>query len=98
MNVKKALAGTAVLAAVVVGMGDVALAGEITGNGSLKEVRGRSSCAFSGQNDGYHIPSHAEDAFDATQRVQSFGQIVRYAGPIGGIPGTACNPNRGFPG
>jgi hypothetical protein len=63
-----------------------ASAGEITGNGRLKPVNGKSECAFSGRNDGY---------FDGTEpgvRVQSFGQIVRFAGPLGGIPGQACNP------
>ena len=75
------------------GTGSVAFAGEITGNGQLKEVKGASECAFSGQNDGFHIPELAEDEFDASQRVQSFGQIVRFVGPIGGVPGAACNPN-----
>jgi hypothetical protein len=28
-------------------------------------------------------------------RVQSFGQIVRQVGPLGGVPGTACNQNTG---
>ena len=95
MRVNKAFAGAAVLAAVVVGAGDVAFAGEITGNGRLKVVVARSVCAYSGQNDAFHIPSHAEDEFDALQRVQSFGQIVRFTGPLGGIPGVACNPTRG---
>ena len=98
MRFRKPLAGAAMVAAVIVVTGNGAFAGEITGNGRLKEVHARSLCAFSGQNDGYHIPSEAEDEFDATQRVQSFGQIVRLVGPIGGIPGVACNPNgEGFP-
>jgi len=82
-----------VLVAVVTGTSSVAFAGEITGNGKLKDVKGRSECAFSGQNDGFHIPAEADDEFDAMQRVQSFGQIVRFVGPIGGVPGAACNPN-----
>ena len=31
--------------------GGSVFAGEITGNGTLKEVQGRSSCAYSGQED-----------------------------------------------
>lgn len=84
--------GAAVCAVAVGGLGGPASAGEITGNGKLKEVKGKSACAYSGQNDGYHIPELAEDEADARTRVQSFGQIVRQIGPIGGIPGSACNP------
>ena len=91
---KKLLAGAVIFGATLLGVGSAASAGEITGNGELKEVKGHSICAFSGQNDGYHIPEEAEDEFDAQQRVQSFGQIVRYAGPIGGVPGFECNPTR----
>ncbi|MCK9519742.1 MAG: hypothetical protein M0R74_12075 [Dehalococcoidia bacterium] len=41
-------------------------------------------CRFSGLND------EPDDG-----RVQSFGQIVRQTGPLGGIPGVECNPNTG---
>jgi hypothetical protein len=76
-----------------------ALAGEVTGpfpNGKplwtgtnadgSHTLHGASLCAFSGLN----IPSEDGDP----SRTQSFGQIVRYAGPLGGVPGTACNPTR----
>jgi len=52
-------------------------------------VNGKSICAFSGQNDEFQ-----EGDSDAP-RVQSFGQIVAAVGPIGGVPGQACNPNGG---
>ncbi len=82
--------GVAACTAAVLGMGATAAsAGEITGNGTAKPPVGKSVCAFSGLNDGYFDGTEAE-------RVQSFGQIVRFAGPMGGVPGTACNPNRGF--
>ena len=43
-----AVATAALLASLTAG---ATLAGEITGNGKLKDVDGRSSCAFSGQQD-----------------------------------------------
>src|SRR5262245_40546118 len=86
---RKALAGAALAAVALVGIGaGAASAGEITGNGTPKEVHGRAECAFSGQNDEFHLE---EGEFP---RVQSFGQIVRFAGPLGGVPGFACNPTR----
>src|SRR4029077_4118308 len=78
-------------------------AGEITGNGRLQEVNGRSFCAFSGQedlqwftDDGYTVrlenpvkgvPGHA----------QNWGQIpkaVRDSFPADLHPGISCNPNK----
>ena len=64
-----------------------AMAGEIAGNGTRITVQGQSECAFSGQNDEFH------EEEGTWPRVQSFGQIVRFAGPIGGVPGFACNPS-----
>ena len=76
-----------------------AFAGEVTGpfpNGTplwtgtnsdgSHTLHGQSECAFSGLN----IPSEDGDP----SRTQSFGQIVRQVGPLGGVPGTACNPTR----
>src|SRR3954447_26951771 len=76
-----------------------AFAGEVTGpfpNGKplwtstnpdgSHTLHGASICAFSGLN----IPSEDGDP----SRTQSFGQNVRNAGPLGGIPGTACNPTK----
>jgi hypothetical protein len=85
------------------GAGSV-LAGEITGNGKLKEVNGRSFCAFSGQED---LQWFTDDT-DATLRsdptrgdpghAQSWGQIDQatrdFLTSIGQNPGLSCNPNR----
>jgi hypothetical protein len=64
-----------------------ALAGEITGTGKPTPIRehAQSGCAFSGLNDD-------DEPTDAI--AQSFGQIVKVAGPQGGVPGFACNPTR----
>jgi len=78
-------------------------AGEITGNGTLKTVNGRSFCAFSGQED---LQWYTDDT-DTTRlanpvkgvpgHAQSWGQIpksVRDTLPAAMHPGIACNPNR----
>jgi len=74
---------------VVVAVGaSSAFAGESTGNGKVTPIAGyvaASICSFSGLN-----PEPEEPG-----RTQSFGQIVRLAGPLGGVPGFACNPTRG---
>jgi hypothetical protein len=84
--------------------GGTVLAGEITGNGRLKDVQGRSACANSGQEDLQWffddldmmprevvvrgVPGHA----------QSWGQIDKETRAlltsIGMNPGIACNPNK----
>lgn len=75
-----------------------ASAGEITGNGTLKPVVANSICAYSGQNDAFHIASHAEFPGDELNRVQSYGQIVRAGGKAEApSPGFACNGHTGFP-
>lgn len=78
-----------------------AVAGEITGNGKLKDVRGRSECAFSGLND------LDPDPRDPGEKTQNYGTLVRLGifnpqdldpnadAPFVPIPGFACNPNRG---
>ena len=97
-------AAVCVAAFASVGAG-AALAGEVTGpfpngkplwTGTIVDpetgdvvghtLHGKSECAFSGLN----IPAEDGDP----SRTQSFGQIVRHAGPLGGIPGTACNPTK----
>ena len=89
MGRSKKLLAVAVCATAVAGVSaNAAFAGEITGNGTPLTVNGKSECAFSGQNDGYF------DGSEPGVRVQSFGQIVRFAGPLGGVPGFACNPTR----
>jgi hypothetical protein len=64
-----------------------AFAGEITGTGKPTPIRDRaqSECAFSGLND---------DEAPTPAIAQSFGQIVKVEGPLGGVPGFACNPTR----
>jgi hypothetical protein len=72
----------------MLGMGaTTASAGEIKGTGELKPPVGKSECAYSGLNDGFF------DGTEAGVRTQSYGQIVRYAGSLGGAPGFACNPS-----
>lgn len=64
-----------------------AFAGEITGSGkpTAGPAHAASECVFSGLNDD-DLPTDAV--------AQSFGQIVKVAGPQGGVPGFACNPTR----
>jgi hypothetical protein len=49
--------------------------------------RGNSECAFSGQNDEF------QPGDENAPRVQSFGHGVCASGPMGGVPGFACNPS-----
>src|SRR5262249_19082672 len=89
----------AVLSVVVLAVFGVsaAFAGEITGNGKwiagsdAAPLNGASACAYSGQNDNYQLGNPLPDA-DGFPRTQSWGQVVRNAGPLGGVPGVACNP------
>lgn len=82
------------VAALLMAGATAASAGEITGNGTLLDVKGASICAYSGQNDGFHDPQYQHGP-DDTGRVQSFGMYVKALGPMGGVPGTTCNPNSG---
>jgi len=86
-----------------IGGGSV-LAGEITGNGTLKEVQGRSSCAYSGQEDLQFYYDDEDTMPKATPtkgdpgHAQSWGQIDKatrdFLTTIGLNPGIACNPNK----
>ena len=79
------------------------LAGEITGNGQLKEVKGHSECAYSGQED---LQWYFDDADtlpkpEATRgdpgHSQSWGQAKPawdFLISIGLHPGIACNPTK----
>ena len=88
----------AVTALATVGVGS-AFGGEITGNGKWiagsesAPLHGKSGCAFSGVNDNFGLGNPVPDA-DGFTRTQSWGQVIRNAGPLGGVPGTACNPTR----
>ena len=81
-----------------------ALAGEITGNGKLLEVNGKSECAFSGQEDlqWYEtdenlvlkpVPTRGDPSHS-----QSWGRIPKAVrdeiAQFGAHPGTACNPTK----
>ena len=97
MGIRRLLVA-AVCTAVFVGVGaGAAFAGEITGNGKYiagspdAPLHGKSECAYSGQDDPDVDPVTGEDDFG---RTQSWGQIVRFAGPLGGAPGVACNPSK----
>jgi hypothetical protein len=89
----------AACAAAVMGLGaGSAFAGEITGSGKwiagseAAPLNGRSECAYSGLNDNYVLGNPVPDA-DGFTRTQSWGQVVRNAGPLGGAA-FGCNPNR----
>ena len=80
------------------------LAGEITGNGQLKDVNGQSACAFSGQEDlqWYFDDGNTMPKPEATRgdpgHAQSWGQVKPiwdFLISIGEHPGHACNPARG---
>ena len=89
-KLRRKLLIAALCAATMVSAGaNIALAGEVTGNGQKSDfAQGQSICKFSGQND------NPSEAFPADGRVQSFGQLVKKLGPLGGVPGTACNPTK----
>jgi hypothetical protein len=80
--------------------GGSALAGEITGNGKWiagseeAPLHGKSECAFSGQNDEFHLFPN-----EGWPRTQSWGQVIKEGPtPVGGhvgVPGVACNPTGG---
>ena len=97
------IAAGATLALLTISSGAVS-AGEITGNGRLKEVHGRSACANSGQED---LQWYLDDADTMPRDVvvkgepghaQSWGQIDKatraFLTSIGSNPGIACNPNK----
>jgi hypothetical protein len=84
----KKLLVTAVCVVTLGGLNASAFAGEITGNGKSTPIRdgvAASECAFSGRDD---------DDPDPFTHTQSFGQLVSMFGPMGGVPGQACNPTR----
>jgi len=77
--------------------GNVALAGEITGNGRYIQgdpdapLNGKSACAFSGRED------NPGDPLFRGEIAQSWGQItkaLRDTLPAFLHPGVACNPQR----
>ena len=88
MRILQAVGAALLLLAISTG---AVLAGEVTGTGEetpIKEGVANSICAFSGLND------REEGEGPTEPRVQSWGEIVSTFGPLGGAPGTACNPTR----
>ena len=81
-NLKRYLTASMILASTP------AIAGEITGNGSLTPVNGyiaSSICSFSGRND---------DGSGPSDLVQSYGVIIAsLGGHATGGPGTSCRGN-----
>jgi hypothetical protein len=81
-----------------------AVAGEITGNGTLKPVHGNSPCAFSGQEDLQWFTDDTDQVrLDNPVKgepghAQNWGQIDKatraFLTSIGQNPGLSCNPNR----
>jgi hypothetical protein len=72
---RKPVLSAALAAALVVGMGGTAFAGEITGNGKptpIDSFNASSICSFSGQNDD---PTGGGDPFQ-DGRVQNWGHVV----------------------
>lgn len=93
----------AICAAIVAGLGaNAAFAGEVTGNGKPLTVKGNSPCAFSGQEDLQfftddvgEVPKPGGPTKGDPAHVQSWCQIIRFAGPLGGAADTpfedGCN-------
>lgn len=85
---RKAVASACLCAVLVGGVGSgVASAGEITGNGRLKEVKANSICAFSGLND--------EITEEEPFKTQNWGTIPKefrdFLRSIGISPEVECN-------
>jgi hypothetical protein len=98
------LAAAAVAASVALALGSGSVfAGEITGNGQLKAVNGRSPCAYSGQEDLQWYTTDDDTSLKDTfvrgdpGHAQSWGQIPKAVRDqltlIGMNPGIDCNPN-----
>ena len=79
MKVSRVVAVGLGSAALVVVSSASAFAGEVTGNSTPTQgpAHSNSACAFSGLNDEPDSPTEGG-------RTQSYGQIVRYVGSLGG--------------
>jgi hypothetical protein len=80
-----------------------ALAGEITGNGFYKGVKGNSECSFSGQEDlqwffdNGQVNPKPEATRGDPSHAQSWGQAKvdwEFLISVGAHPGNACNPHK----
>lgn len=84
--------------------GSTVLAGEVTGNGRLIDMHGKSECSYSGQEDLQYFTDNSDTTAKAVitrgdpGHAQSWGQIPKamrdFLTTIGLQPGTACNPTR----
>ncbi len=89
-SARRALAAAACTVGLVALGAQPAMAGEITGEGTLKEVKGKSECAYSGLNDGWVDPQYLEEG-EIPTRTQNWGHTKAFI-PVKGVPGFACNP------
>ena len=103
MRMRRLLAVAGCTAAIVGSGAGSAFAGEITGNGKLKEPNGNSECSFSGQEDlqwytsdgnapETRIPADEVER-GAPARVQNWGHVKQGAGGFltGGAGPAGCN-------
>ena len=98
------IAAISVVALLALGT-STAFAGEITGNGRIKDVNGKSPCAYSGQEDKQWYatdgdnrvgPPLANPIKGEPAHSQNWGQIVSAAGGhLGGAGPAGCNPHVG---
>jgi hypothetical protein len=95
MRRSRFFAVTACVVAVVGAGASAASAGEITGNGTLKDVHANSPCAFSGQEDLQWYTNDGDTVLKTNpvkgdpSHSQSWGQIVSAAGGhLGGANST----------
>jgi hypothetical protein len=99
------VAGLFVMAVMALTAG-AAFAGEITGNGTLKDVNGNSPCAFSGQEDLQWYTTNFDTQLEPNPvkgepaHSQNFGHVKQETGVTGGANSTdafgfpwGCNGN-----
>lgn len=107
MKTIRSIVGAAICAAMVLGAGGTAFAGEYTGNGGTAPggEKGKSECSYSGLDVSAEVEGTIpfDDDFVGVDfhGVQSYGQFVAYektVGPLGlpfplPTPGQACRGN-----
>jgi hypothetical protein len=100
------IAALIIAGAVLALSASAAFAGEITGNGTLKQVNGNSPCAFSGQEDLQWYTTNEDTTLlpnpvkGDPAHSQNFGQVKQATGVTGGANSTdafgfpwGCNGN-----
>jgi hypothetical protein len=79
---------------------NVALSGEVTGNGDYiagsdaAPLNGKSACAYSGRQDNYDEDVTPLGPIFRSMIVQNWGQVTEFFKAILPSPGTACNPKK----